>query len=202
MPIQDTEIKLEAFTDTIIARAIKEAKEITLELRSKQDELIKKAEEGIATEAERYEKAAIAEIKAAEERRISAQRNKNKHTLLEYREACAIETYKMVCGKINEFTASEDYLPHLKKLLKKAIDALGYGFSAEVYLRQEDMHFADELLSSISGVSLAFYEGDFSIGGLRVVCHTKGKRIDMSFDTALNDMIGHFSELTGLNMGD
>ncbi|NLH01969.1 MAG: hypothetical protein GX488_08770 [Clostridiales bacterium] len=202
MPMQDTEKKLEAFTDTIIAQAIEEAHGITEELRRKQEELIKNAEAEIAEETERYQKAAVAEIKAAEEHRISAQRNKNKHAILEYREACAVETYKEVADRIKQFTASDEYLSHLKKLLKKAIDALGYGFSAEVYLREEDMHFADELLASVSGVSLAFCEGDFSLGGLRLVCPSMGKRIDMSFDTALNDMIGHFTELTGLNIGE
>ncbi len=202
MPIQDTDKKLEAFTDTIIAEATREADKITLELRNKQNELIQKAEASIAAEAERYEKSSIAEVKAAEERRISAKLNSNKHTLLEYREAWANEMHKQVISRINAFTASDEYLPHLKELLKKAIDTLGYGLSAEVFLRPEDMKYADELLASTAGVSLAFTEGDFALGGLRVICHSKGQRIDMSFDTALNDMVGHFSELAGLKMGE
>lgn len=200
--MQDTDKKLEAFTGTIIAEAIDEAHAITLGLRQKQDEMIKQAEADIAAEADRYEKASIAEIKAAEERKISAKRNEIKHALLEYRETCAAETYKAVRGKISEFTASPEYLPHLKKQLKKALDTLGYGFSAEVFLRREDMHFADELLASVSGVTLAFTEGDFSLGGLRVVCASKGQRIDMCFDTALNDIVGHFSELAGLTIDE
>ena len=202
MPIQDTDKKLEAFTDTIISEAVEEAHQITIDLRNKQDELIKQAEAEIAAEAERYEKVTVAAVKAAEEIRISAKQTENKRVLLEYREACAIETYKQVQQKIGEFTACAEYLPHLKKLLKKAIDTLGYGFSAEVFLRSEDMHFADELLVSSSGVSLAFFEGDFSLGGLRVVCRSKGQRIDMSFDTALNDMIGRFSELAEISMDE
>jgi len=200
--VQDTDLKLEAFTDTIIAEAVGEAQNITLELRKKQNEIIKEAEDALVLEAERYKKTSVAEIKAAEERRISAKLNSNKHALLKYRESCAIGMNKQVRDKIREFTESEEYLPHLKELLKKAVDTLGYGYSVEVLLRPEDMKYADELLASTSGVSLAFSEGIFTLGGLRVVCHSKGQRIDMSFDTALNDMVGHFSELAGLKMED
>ncbi|MEA4894049.1 MAG: V-type ATP synthase subunit E [Oscillospiraceae bacterium] len=202
MPMQDTDKKLEAFTDTIISEAMDEANKITFELRDRQNAMIRDAETAIAAEAERYQKSSIAEIRAGQERRISAKLNNNKHTLLEYREAWANEMHKQVVCRINDFTASEAYLPHLKALLKKAIDFLGYGLSAEVFLRPEDMKYADELLKSTSGVSLAFCEGVFTLGGLRVVCHSKGQRIDMSFDTAMGDMVGHFSEIAGLKMDE
>lgn len=202
MPIQDTDKKLEAFTDTIVAEAIKEAQQITLELRNKQNAMIQDAENSIAAEAERYQKTSIAQIKTSQERRISAKRNSNRHSLLEYRETCAIDIHKQVQEKVCAFTTTEDYLPHLKKLLRKAIETLGYGVSIEVFLRKEDMRFENELLSSASGVSIAFSEGAFSLGGLRVSCPSKGQRIDMSFDTALNDMVGHFAELAGLKMGE
>jgi vacuolar-type H+-ATPase subunit E/Vma4 len=202
MPLQDMDKKLEAFTGTIITEAIEEADKLALELREKQDQIIRAAEGQIAGEADKYRKAELSSIKAAQERRISAKRNADKHALLQYRERCANETHRLVREKIAGFTASDAYLPHLKKQLKKAVDTLGYGFSVEVFLRPEDMKFADELLASATGVSLAFCEGDFSLGGLRVVCPSKGQRIDLSFDTALNDMVGHVSELGGLKMGD
>ena len=201
MPIQDTDKKLEEFTDTIITEAIEEAHKITLELKSKQDALIKESENSIAAEAERYRNSSIAEISAAEERRISAKRNADKHALLEYRESCAVDIYKRVQSKIYAFTASDAYLLHLKKLLKEAIESLGSGISVIVYLRAEDMRFGEELICCVTGVSIAISQGDFSLGGLRVFCPSKGQRIDMSFDTALNDMVGHFSELAGLKMG-
>ena len=64
------------------------------------------------------------------------------------------------------------------------------------------MRFADELMNSASGVSLAFAEGSFALGGLSLVCLSKGRRVDMTFDSALSDMVGHFSELAGLNIGN
>ena len=202
MPMQETDKKLEAFTDTIIAQATDEANAIATELRAKQEELIKQAEAEITAEAARTENTAIAEIKAEQERRITAQRNANKHAMLEFREACATETYNAVLKKIGEFTSSNDYLPHLKGLLKSAVEALGGDAAAEVSLRQEDLRFADELLTTVPGAHLAFIEGDFALGGLRIYCPAKGQRIDMSFDTALRDMVGHITELTGLDVSE
>lgn len=202
MPIKETEKKLEEYTDSIIADAIDDSNKIVAELREKQEKLIAKAETDISAEALRYQNVKIAEIKTRENLRINAQMTENKYKLLQYRENCANEAFKEVEQKIVNFTASVDYLPHLKGLLKKAVDFLGYGFQVEVYLRPEDMHFADELRASVSDVSLAFVEGEFSLGGLRVVCPSKGQRIDLSFDTSMKDMVGHFTELSGLNLGD
>lgn len=200
MPMQETDKKLEAFTDTIIAQATDEANAITTELRAKQEDLVKKAEAEIAAETDRSTKAAVAEIKAEQERRITAQRNQNKHAMLEFREQCATETYNAVLKKIGEFTSSNDYLTHLKEQLKSAVATLGEGAEAEVYLRAEDLRFADELLTTVPGAHLAFSEGDFALGGLRIFCPAKGQRIDMSFDTALGDMVGHITELTGMDV--
>jgi len=81
MPLQDTDKKLETFTGTIITEAIEEAHQLALELREKQNQIIRAAEERIIGEADKYRKAEIASIKAAQERRISAKRNADKHAL-------------------------------------------------------------------------------------------------------------------------
>lgn len=200
--MRETNERLKAFMDSIITEAIEESGAITRELHGRQDEIISKAEKLAAQEAKLYEKEKIAEIKAGEGRRINTHMTENKRKLLQYREDIATDAFNKVREKIKAFTASEEYLPHLKKLLRLAIDALGYGYPAEVYLRTEDLHFADELMETAFGVSLAFKEASFTLGGLTLVSQAKGRRVDMSFDTAINDLVGHFSELTGINMGE
>ena len=200
--VQDTDKKLEAFGNAILGEAIEESRRITDELHKRQEEIISGAKAEISADAERYVNVRISEIQAREGRRVAARMTENKHTLLQYREDCATESFAKVSARIEAFTASEDYLPHLKTLLRQAVEALGYGFSATVYLRPEDMRFADELMNSASGVSLAFAEGSFALGGLSLVCLSKGRRVDMTFDSALSDMVGHFSELAGLNIGN
>lgn len=202
MPIKDTDKKLEEFTGAIISDAIEDSNKIVLELRDKQIKLISKADTDIAAEAIRYQNVKIAEIKTRENLRVNARMTENKFALLQYREEWANKAFIEVRDKVVEFTTSQEYLPHLESLLKKAIEFLGYGHLVEVSLRHEDMHFADDLIGSVTGVSIAVTEGSFSLGGLRVVCPSKGQRIDLSFDTSLNDMVGHFSELADLKMDD
>lgn len=202
MPILSIEKKLEAFTNTIISEAIEDAHTITLALQSRQAEIIEKAEKGIAEEAKRYQRAAIAELKAEQERRISAKLGTNKFTLLEFREACTQEIYEQVERKVIEFTDSPAYLPHLKHLLKTALATLGTAAEAEIYLRAKDIQFQEELAAVVPEARLRFFEDGFSLGGLLVVSPSKARRIDMSFDTALADMVGHVSELAGLKMGE
>ena len=202
MPEETKDLKLGAFTDAIISEAIEESQNIVRELSLREKDIMQKAENDVSAEMEHYKRTRFAQIFAEESRRVSSRMTENKHTLLRYREDCAVETFKEAQDKIAAFTASEQYLPHLKALLNKGIGLMGYGFSAEILLRKEDMHFADELLESTYGVSLAFSEGDFTLGGLCLYCPSKGRRIDMTFDAALGDMVGHFAELTGLSMGE
>lgn len=200
--IKYTDEKLKAFSSSILNEAIAESRRITDELHRRKLEMAKRTEAQIAEDTARRTKARINEIRAGESRRVAARMTENKRALLQFREDCATKTFDEVRERIVEFTASGDYLPHLKALLQRAVNALGYGFSATVYLRSEDMRFSDELMKSVSGVSLAFSEGDFSLGGLSLVCQSRGRRVDMTFDSAMSDMVGHFSELSGLNIGD
>ena len=200
--LKDTDKKLAAFSDSIIAEANEDSKRITEALQEQRDSLIKAAEAEIAEETARRTKLRINEINAREGRRVAAQMMENKRAQLQCREDCAAEAFEVAKQRIAFFTTSSEYLPHLKWLLSRAVGVLGYGFSATVYLRGEDMQYADELMKSVSGVSLAFCEGSFKLGGLSLVCRSRGRRIDMTFDSALSDMVGHFSELSGLNIGD
>lgn len=202
MPIQDTDKKLEAFTDAILAKAFEDSQGIVSELTEKEQEIISKKKAEIEAEANRYAETKISEIRTREGYRVNSRMTENKRTLLQYREDCANEANDAIKAKIAEFTASEEYLPHLKELLQKAVDVFGYGFSAEVQLRPEDMKYADELASFVSGVSLTFAKGSFELGGLCLYCPSKGKQVDLTFDEALDDLMDHFAEITGLRIDE
>lgn len=198
MPYQSLEKKLDAFTEVMISEATEQSRAITEELRRAEAEQMAKAEARIKAEVEKYTRNRIAEITAAENHRISTCMTDGQHRLLEYREACAQEIYADIARRIAEFTSSEEYLPHLKKLLQRAISAFGYGYSAEILLRSEDMKYSSELVGSVSGVSLTVSEGSFVLGGLCLNCPARGKRADLTFDSALADMKGHVSDYTGI----
>ncbi len=190
--------KLDVFIESILAESQREVDQMNRDMEDRRNTVLIQAETDLATQARAYRSEKISAIAARERRRVSARMSENKHALLEYREQCAQEMYDLVLQHIAEFTASSDYPDHLAKLLNQAIAQLGYGFSAMVYLRPEDMHLSDHLLQTVKGVSLGFQEGRFLLGGLQLVCPSMGRRVDMSFDSALTDITGHFSEVADM----
>jgi vacuolar-type H+-ATPase subunit E/Vma4 len=200
MMTEISDAKLQRFVDSIIDESSADAQEILKELEEKREEKLTKIRASLDTEVAQYYERRSTEIKARERARVSAKTANDKHELLELREKCAVSAFAETRKKIAEFTASEQYPEHLAALLNKAISALGYGFAAEVRLRPEDMKYTDFLLGSVSGVSLGFSEGNFMLGGLQLICQARGLRIDLSFDSAMTDLVGHFSELTGMQV--
>lgn len=192
--------KLRGFVDSIMAESRRESEGILEDLKRRREaDLAVIRRELDAEVAEYYERRSL-EIKARESMRVSARAAENKRQLLQFREDCAKSVFAEVRKEIEAFTQSSEYPEHLGKLLRKAVAQLGYGFAADVHLRREDMQYSDFLLTQVSGVSLGFREGTFSMGGLRLVCPARGRRIDLSFDSALSDLVGHFSELTGMQV--
>ncbi len=202
MPIKETDKKLEEYTAAIIADAIEDSNKIVFELRDKQEKMIKKADADLTAEALRYQNARIADIKTEESLRINARMIENKYTLLKYREDCANQAFDVVRAKIAAFTESADYLPHLVQMLQKIVGFMGVDAAIELFLRPEDMHFVGQLKAEAPEAKLSFSEGELTLGGMRAICPEKGRSIDMTFDTSVHDMIGHFTELTGLNTGE
>ncbi len=195
-----TEKKLQNFVDSIMDESRRESENLIKDFEQRRDRELAVIKRDLEAETASYYEHKSLEIKTRESTRISARAAENKRQLLQFREDCARSVFAQVRKKITSFTDSEDYPPHLGKLLRKAVSQLGYGFAAEVHLRREDMKYADYLLTQVSGVSLGFKEGTFLLGGLRLVCPARGRRIDLSFDSALSDLVGHFSELTGMQV--
>lgn len=192
--------KLKSFVESIMEESRTESETLLEQLEQRRTADIAAIRRELETEAAEYYERRSVEIRSRESTRISARAAENKRQLLQFREDCAKNVFNEVRKKIAAFTQSGEYPEHLGTLLRKAVDQLGYGFAAEVRLRREDMKHADYLLTQVSGVSLGFREDSFELGGLRLVCPARGRRIDLSFDSALSDLVGHFSELTGMQM--
>lgn len=194
--------KLELFKKSIMEESTKDVERIVTDLATSRKLAILKVRRQLSEEAAGYLESRSDEISAREKLRVNAHRNKLRHELLQYREECAKEVFRIAQEHIARFTESDAYPAHMAGLLARAIGEIGYGFTADVYLRPEDMGLADYLLGSVSGVSLGFGEGTFILGGLRLASPAKARRVDLSFDTALTDLIGHFSDMAGIYLGD
>lgn len=192
--------KLEVFRDSVLKESSEEARRIIDGLRAKQEADLMALEHELYEETQKYIASRKAEISAREGRRVSAHRSGNRQALLRYREDCAYEIFSAVHEHIREFAASPEYPEHMAGLLRRAVDQLGYGFAGDVGLRPEDMGLRKKLLGSVSGVSLRFVEAQFELGGLRLVCPSRGLRVDLSFDSAIADLVGHYSEMSGMTV--
>ena len=193
--------KLDVFVQSIMEESTAEVGDILQQMETRHKEAIDAARASLTLEAARYKAAKISEIHARENRRVNARMTENKQKLLLFREECANENFRRVQERLKVFMEDPKYVEHLTHLLKRATRLLAAGGSADVYLRPEDMRFADTLMESAPDYTLAFHPGHLHLGGLQLVSHERGMRVDMSFDSALNDLIGHFAEISGMNIG-
>ena len=198
MPEQEE--KLHAFTQTALLEASRDAQRIKDELRAAHDKAMAEAHTKFKAEISRWREARAAEVRSAEMRRVNSILAENRRAMLDYRESCAKDVFDALPERIRAFTESAEYPKHMVKLLRRAHDAIGGDADMELYLRESDLHLAEMLRAALPELKLTVLEGDFKLGGLCLYCPEKHVRADLSFDSAVNDMIGHFSEISGMEM--
>ena len=198
----DMNQKLERFRQLVLEDAQKERGKIMEEVDQQRRQRLEAAQAEIRcrVDAEKQQKAEA--IQAETGREISRRMMADKRQIAARREEIGHEVFDAVRKKILAFTATEDYLPHLKKLYVEAFEALGNPYDGTIWLRPQDMHVQRELAACLPGRHVSFQPGSFKLGGLIVDCHSKLLRADQSYDTALGDLDGHFAELFGLGLAD
>ena len=196
----DQEEKLHAFTKTALREASRDAQRIKDELRAEHDRVMSETHYKYKAEISRWREAKAAEVRAAELRRINSILADNRRAMLDYRESCAKDVFSALPERIRAFTESAEYPGHMVKLLRRARAAIGGSAPMELYLREADMGLADSLCAALPDTQLTVLEGGFKLGGLCLSCPEKHVRADLSFDSAMSDMVGHFSELSGMEM--
>lgn len=196
----DQEEKLHAFTQTALREANRDAERIKEELREEHDRAMASVHLKYRAEIGRWREAKAAEARSAEMRRVNSVLAENRRAMLDYRESCAKDVFAALPERIRAFTESAEYPAHMAKLLRRAYEAIGGTEPLELYLREADMALADELRAVLPEHEITVLEGDFRLGGLCLNCPEKHVRADLSFDSAMSDMVGHFSELSGMEM--
>lgn len=198
----DMNQKLERFRQLVLEDAQKERGKIMEEVDQQRRQRLEAAQAEIRcrVDAEKQQKAEA--IQAETGREISRRMMADKRQIAARREEIGHEVFDAVRKKILAFTATEDYLPHLKKLYVEAFEALGNPYDGTIWLRPQDMHVQRELAACLPGRHVSFQPGSFKLGGLIVDCHSKLLRADQCYDTALGDLDGHFAELFGLGLAD
>ncbi len=198
----DTNEKLNKFRQIVLDDAVSERDQLLKKISEERTQRILEAEARIRRITDAKTVARASAITAESGRALSRQLLENKRIIAAHREEMAKEVFSAVREKLLSFTQTADYIEHLKALYKEAFDALGNPYDGVVYLRPVDMHFSKELISLLPGRHIQFREGTFRLGGLIVDCESRLQRADQSYDTALNDLDGHFAELFGLSLAD
>ncbi len=194
------EKKLKYFLENIHARSQRELEQLDLSLAAVQEEARKEGAAAAAEKVARYKEQALSELRNVNQVELDARQTENRRRLLEQRQVWADETAAKVTARVRDYTAGPEYPGRLAALLASALDVLGRGGPVTVYLRREDMALAGELQMTAKGAALSFMEGEFGLGGLIAASPKLGRRVDLSFDTALEAARDRFGELAGLEL--
>lgn len=200
--MQEEKSKLKGFISAVITAAEQHAARINEETERLEREAIEKYSADLAAAAAKRRAAALADAKVRENKRVVSEGLAAKRSLLQFREDCAADVFAEVRRRVLALHDSTEYAGTLADQLRRALEAVPGAHSAVVRLRREDMGYARDLAAAAPGVELSFEEGAFTLGGLVLDCAEKGRKIDLTFDAALEDLEGRFSEMTGFSLED
>ena len=194
--------KLGRFTAKMLAEASAEAQQAVDQAQQERAAALRKAEEQVRQETRRYLSRELAQVRAEAGRGVSRRMMEDQRALYLRREEMARETFDQVREKIGAFTQTPAYGRRLAELLVQALEQLPGAEDVEVCLRPEDEKWQPQLLQAAGGRKLTFCQGRFALGGLVVRSASLGLRADSSFDSAAQELSGHFAELFGLSLSD
>ena len=194
--------KLDRFTAKILAEASEESKRAMDQAQQKRAAALRRAEDQVLREAYQYIHREVARIKGEAGRSVSRHMLENQRALSLRREEMAQETFALVRAKIAAFTRTDAYTRRMAALMTEAAGYLDGAKEVLVTLREEDMGLRQLLTDAVPLMHLTFQPGDFRMGGLVAESPDLGLRVDASFDSAAEELSGHFAELFGLSLSD
>ena len=198
----DINQKLDRFTAKILAEAAAESRRAMEEVQRRREQRIQEAEDEVLKEAYAYIHTEVSRIQAEAGRGVSRHMLDNKRTLSLRRKEMAQEVFALVRAKIAAFTRTAAYTRRMAALMTEAAGYLDGAKEVLVTLREEDMGLRQLLTDSVPLMHLTFQPGDFRMGGLVAESPDLGLRVDASFDSAAEELSGHFAELFGLSLSD
>ena len=198
----DINQKLDRFTAKILAEAAAESRRAMEEVQRRREQRIQEAEDEVLKEAYDYIHTEVSRIQAEAGRGVSRHMLDNKRTLSLRRKEMAQEVFALVRAKIAAFTRTDAYARRMTALMGEAAERLSGAKEVLVTLREEDMGLRQALADTVPLMHLTFQTGDFRMGGLVAESPDLGLRVDASFDSAAQELSGHFAELFGLSLSD
>lgn len=156
------------------------------------DEVLYHAYDSIKTEIKHIQNGFV---KSASQYELEAKRE-----VLRYREALAGQLFDRIFKRLEAYAKSADYSENMRLRLVKALEGRE-GANAIVYLKPEDMAFADTLKAA-TGASAQFKaDPKIKIGGLIVYFPGETIAIDQTLDAALENERRRFVAAGELKIG-
>lgn len=196
----NSEKKLSAMEHEIMVDVRAESEQIHAETDAEEKRLLEEYTVSLRAEAEKKLDAATAQARVREDKHITAAFQHGRRSLLEYREACAENVFDEVRGRVKAYPEQGEYAETLCALLRRALTVIPGETEATIFLRESDMKYAPQLENAAKSMRLEFETGTFALGGLMLECAKQRRRVDLSFDSVLEDFKGKFSKITGFSM--
>lgn len=192
--------KLNHFTSTVLKDASAESEAILRKLEETRRAALSDAEEKAVADAVAFIKSESARARSEAGKQISLHMLENQKALALRREEIAQSVFAQVRAEIEAYTATPAYRKRLQALFVEVLGKLTDSSGLVLYLRPQDMDAADSLRPLAEHTYVEVVEGDFTLGGLVVVCPDQHLRFDATFDSAIQELDGHFAELFGLSL--
>ena len=192
--------KLDRFTALLLSQAAAENERTMQELKEKHDAALSRAEDQILLEAYTYIHGEVSRIRSEQGRKVSRHLLECKQALYRRREGIAGEVFSLVRERIGALTATPAYAGQLRARLLEAAARLEGAEDLALYLRSADLPLGAQLREALPGRSLDIHPGPFVLGGLILESDSLRLRLDASYDTAMEELSGHFASLVGLSL--
>jgi len=190
---------LETFLKSIEDHSWQEIDSLAYDFGPENTERTEQTRAQAVRQVESYRQKELSAIAQHRRLALDACREESRKRLLAAREECTKEAEKALLERVRAFTESDEYPKQLAALLRRGLLML-HADEAVVYLREEDRRFSNRLRRDVEGLPLVFREGQFAVGGIIVESPKYGRRVDFSFDTALDDAEEQFGEVFGLGL--
>ncbi len=190
--------KINVFLDAVQSLANEECEKIDRETESVRAQRLEALEQEAKTRSEAYAAYEISRINADFNREISDLEEASRKRLTERRTALETQVFDRVCERLRQFTASDGYRAFLQSSAKKAVQAVG-GKTATVYLRAEDLSFADAVLAACGADVTVEADASIRLGGLKVRSG-EGLLADDTLDARVETQKARFLAVSGLSL--
>ena len=187
--------RIEALGEDIIANAESQAAEIINNAEIQAQELIINAREKYQRDEESQVAHDKHETDVTYSKAISQKDFLAQKTVLAHRNQKVNELFECAYKKLEEYSFTNEYVIHLKKLLERANSRIRFYSGCIVYCAQKD----EEVVSSISAMNTVC-DTNIRLGGITVYYPQERLYIDLTFDSALEKQRKDFTSHAELSL--